>query len=229
MKILCEPESHVELLDIARAAEKLCTTIYVGDHVKPVFKPTPDVCGMLKELVYAQARPPIIGTMVLNASLADYHGIVGKLPRGLPLDIGVGLGWNKEEFDSLGISFKLADRRAAADRLLGTLGSMHIPRFVGGNGTVALELALQHGCPRNAERPGADTLLARVVTASTAAGLQESIQESAQRWRMSPADVQTRALVGLVPDVLPLLPKNVVLKDPGLITLRGLTAAIPLV
>lgn len=129
----------------------------------------------------------------------------------------------------MSISFALADRRAAADRLLGTLGSMHIPRFVGGNGPVARELALQHGCPRNAEEPGADTLLARVVTASTAAELQASIEESAQRWRMTPDDVQRRALVGLAADVVPLLPKNLVLKDPGLITLRGLTAAIPLV
>jgi probable F420-dependent oxidoreductase len=96
-----------ELTSLARKAESVgCDVLMIPDHVYGQYAPLP-----LLAAIAARTERLRLGTFVLNvclrhpAVLAYDLATVDALSGGR-LEIGIGAGWNKPEFDALGLPFE---------------------------------------------------------------------------------------------------------------------------
>jgi probable F420-dependent oxidoreductase len=143
---LTKLEGRASWMDKSRRAEDLgYDVITVPDHIG---MPSPFLaCAMAAEAT----RSVRVGTFVSNTSFyspalfARDVATAAQLTGGR-LEVGLGAGWKKPEFDRAGIPFEAAGRRV--DRLVATLDEVtrlaagdRPPVMIGGNGDRVLRLA----------------------------------------------------------------------------------------
>jgi len=101
-----EYPGFAELTSLARRAEAVgCSALVIPDHLIGQYAPVP-----LLAVVASVTERLRVGTFVLNAALRHPAVLAQDLATldvlsGGRLEIGLGAGWNKPEFDAIGIPF----------------------------------------------------------------------------------------------------------------------------
>ncbi|MFJ6775986.1 TIGR03621 family F420-dependent LLM class oxidoreductase [Kitasatospora sp. NPDC091257] len=146
---LTKLEDRASWREKCRRAEGLgYDVITVPDHIG---MPSPFLaCAMAAEAT-SSVR---VGTFVSNTSfyspaLFARDVVTAARLTGGRLEVGLGAGWKKPEFDQAGVPFEASGKRV--DRLVATLdevtrvtGSDRPPLMIGGNGDRVLRLAARH-------------------------------------------------------------------------------------
>ncbi|MBP2707904.1 TIGR03621 family F420-dependent LLM class oxidoreductase [Microbispora sp. RL4-1S] len=185
--LITEDCSRAQWMDKCRRAEALgYDVIAVPDHLN-LLSPFPSAM-----LAAEATEKAVIGTYVLNASLhrpavlARDVATTDRLTGGR-LEVGLGAGYVRAEFEAAGVPFGAADRLRAlrdATGALAALGDARPPLLIGGHGDRVLRLAAERaeivsftGAPYRAEfgrtaLVDADEMAERVAYVRSAAGVR---------------------------------------------------------
>lgn len=150
VQVAADQASHI--LGQSREIEELgFTSILVPDHMKDHLSPI-----ALLPAIVAETRAAHVGTLVLNAALrnpaimaADAHTL--RQVCGGRFELGLGAGWNSEDFAASGVPFPCAEKRLAAleqglehwKRLDDEPRTHRAPLLIGGGGRRLLTLAAE--------------------------------------------------------------------------------------
>lgn len=170
--------SRAEWQALARRVESSgFSTLLVSDHLGSWLSPMPAMVSA------AEATSSLrVGTLVLASSLrapevlAQEAATVDVLTDGR-LELGVGAGSERSDYDALGLSWSPAERVSALQRTVSTLRSAlpSLPLLVAGNGRQVLSLAA-----RSADIVGLSGLDVadgpRVGRSFTAAGVTDTVE-----------------------------------------------------